>query len=192
MISLFGLIIRCLVVGYTPGGTSGRNVEKQIANTLNTTGLYSLLRHPLYLGNFLIFLGIIIFTQMGWFILFSVLAYWLYYERIMFIEEEFLRNNFGEVFLKWAENTPAIIPRFKNWQPVHLTFSIKNVLRREFYAYMAIIAAFTFMELIKNYFSGGKLELNLTWLVIFSVSFLVFLVLRTLKRKTKVLKEKGR
>ena len=52
LISLFGLFIRVYTVGHTPVNTSGRNVDSQVADTLNTTGSYSLVRHPLYLGNF--------------------------------------------------------------------------------------------------------------------------------------------
>lgn len=52
LISVFGLFIRFITVGYTPKNTSGRNVKKQVADTLNSKGIYSIVRHPLYLGNF--------------------------------------------------------------------------------------------------------------------------------------------
>lgn len=52
LVSLFGLAIRVYTVGYTPRNTSGRNIKKQVADKLNTTGIYSIVRHPLYLGNF--------------------------------------------------------------------------------------------------------------------------------------------
>ena len=52
LVSLAGLIIRAVVVGYVPEGTSGRNTLGQEAVLLNTTGMYSIVRHPLYLGNF--------------------------------------------------------------------------------------------------------------------------------------------
>ncbi len=87
-----GLFIRCLTIGYVPKGTSGRNTNKQRADRLNTTGMYSVVRHPLYLGNFLIMLGMMMFIQVWWIVIISVLAFWLYYERIIFAEEEFLRK----------------------------------------------------------------------------------------------------
>jgi protein-S-isoprenylcysteine O-methyltransferase Ste14 len=46
-ISLFGLGVRILTLGSVPSGTSGRNTRNQLANVLNTTGMYSIVRHPL-------------------------------------------------------------------------------------------------------------------------------------------------
>ncbi len=57
-VSLLGLIIRALTIGFTPRGTSGRNTRKQIAEKLNTSGIYGMVRNPLYLGNYFLFLGL--------------------------------------------------------------------------------------------------------------------------------------
>jgi protein-S-isoprenylcysteine O-methyltransferase Ste14 len=86
-ISFFGQLIRVVTIGYTPKGTSGRNTkEGQVAEVLNHTGIYSIVRHPLYLGNFFMWLGIIMYVGNWWFTLTSCLLFWLYYERIMFAE----------------------------------------------------------------------------------------------------------
>lgn len=112
LISIFGLLIRCIVVGYAPKGTSGR-VSKQVAEILNTKGLYSILRHPLYLGNFFIFLGMVLYTKIWWFIFFSIIIFWFYYYSIILAEEKFLKDKFGEIFLNYKKTTPAIIPKLK-------------------------------------------------------------------------------
>ena len=57
LVSLIGLFIRIYTVGHTPEGTSGRNTDNQVANELNSTGIYSTLRHPLYFGNFFMWMG---------------------------------------------------------------------------------------------------------------------------------------
>ena len=83
-VSLFGLLIRIITVGHTPKGTSGRNTkEGQLADELNTTGIYSLVRHPLYLGNFFMWLGVAMLTENVWFTVAFLLLYAFYYERIM-------------------------------------------------------------------------------------------------------------
>ncbi|MBS1232298.1 MAG: lipid phosphate methyltransferase [Bacteroidetes bacterium] len=98
-ISLLGQAIRIYTVGYAPRNTSGRNtIAGQIADELNTTGSYSLVRHPLYLGNFFMWLGPVLFVRTPVFVLFFILFYWLYYERIMFAEEQFLRGKFGDAY----------------------------------------------------------------------------------------------
>jgi len=112
-ISLFGLLIRILVIGFTPKGTSGRNTAKQVAEKLNTRGIYSVVRHPLYLGNFLMWFGIILYVNNIWFAIVCTLLFWLYYERIMFAEEQFLKGKFGEQYLKWSLTAPPFFPKLK-------------------------------------------------------------------------------
>ncbi len=192
VLSFSGLIVRCMVVGYAPKRTSGRNTDKQKAETLNTTGLYSVIRHPLYLGNFLIFLGMVLFIQVPWFIIFAVLSFWLYYERIMFAEEEFLREKFGEPFIRWAEKTPAFLPKFSNWQQPVLTFSLRNVLKREYTAFFLIIASFTLLDIAGDLFTKGKFHIDIMWLISFIFGLVVYVILRTLKTKTKILHVEGR
>jgi len=186
-LSFIGLVIRCIVVGYAPKGTSGRNTKGQQAKTLNTTGMYSILRHPLYFGNFFIFLGIVLFTQVLWFVLSSIMAFWLYYERIMFAEEEFLRKKFGDIYLEWAKKTPAFLPKFKNWRQPRLPFSFKNVLKKEYSGFFGIITSFTFLDIVRDIFTEGKLELDLIWIILFIIGIIIYLTLRTLKKKTKIL-----
>ena len=45
IIALMGLLIRIITVGHTPADTSGRNTKEQIAGEVNTTGIYSVVRH---------------------------------------------------------------------------------------------------------------------------------------------------
>jgi len=89
-ISLLGEAVRIYTVGHAAKNTSGRNTTAgQIADELNTTGIYSLVRHPLYIGNFLMWLGPVLFVRSLVFLILFILVYWLYYERIMFAEEQF-------------------------------------------------------------------------------------------------------
>src|SRR4029078_8364421 len=117
ILSIPGFAIRAYTIGTTPRGTSGRNTDKQGAEQLNSTGIYSVVRHPLYLGNYLMWIGIVLFTKNISFAIIVSLLYWVYYERIMFAEERFLEKKFGDVYLKWSLTAPAFIPalsRFKH------------------------------------------------------------------------------
>ena len=191
-VSFFGLAIRVYTVGHVSKNTSGRDTRKQVADVLNTSGLYSIMRHPLYLGNFFIGLGISMFIHLWWISLIYALAFWLYYERIMFAEEDFLRKKFGIEFDEWAKRTPAFLPKFSNWRRPDLSFSLKTVLRREYTGFFVIIASFSLLETIGDVIVEGKLKYNFVWLGLFSGGLLIYLILRTLKKKTRILHIDGR
>ncbi|MBI5747149.1 MAG: hypothetical protein HZA13_09120 [Nitrospirae bacterium] len=191
-LSFIGLIIRCYTVGCVPEGTSGRNTSRQKARRLNTTGMYSIVRHPLYLGNFIIFLGISLFPEVWWFPFISILAFWLYYERIIFAEEEFLRNEFGILYLEWTGKTPLFPPRLSIWQKPGFPFSFKTVLKREYSGLFAIIVSFLALDTLGDIFAEGKLELDLGWTILFFVGLIIYMTLMILKKKTNILYVEGR
>lgn len=192
-IGFIGLTIRILTVGFTPKGTSGRNTsEGQVAEVVNTTGIYSVVRHPLYLGNFFMWLAPCLMILDLWFILFFCLAYWLYYERIMYAEEDFLRKKFGDQYLNWANVTPAFIPNFSKFKKSNMTFSVRNVLKREYNGFFNLILIMTFMRYISHIIVYRNFCLDIQWIIIFSVGLLIFLVLKILKKYTNVLNVEGR
>ena len=98
VISGFGLFTRWVFIAQAPSGTSGRCTSHKIAEQLNTRGLYSAVRHPLYVGNFIAILGIIMVTMLWWAVLLFVRAYWLYMDRIMAAESDFLSKNLAMNF----------------------------------------------------------------------------------------------
>src|SRR5689334_6145655 len=50
LVALSGLLMRCLTIAFAADGTSARDTRVLRASALNTTGMYSVVRHPLYLG----------------------------------------------------------------------------------------------------------------------------------------------
>lgn len=187
--ALFGLWIRGYAVSTTPKGTSGRNTAQQIAEQLNTKGLYSIVRHPLYVGNFLTWLGLSIFTYNICFVMIMVLAFWLYYERIMFAEERFLERKYGEKYIDWSMRVPAFVPKFSQYEKGDVSFSVLTFLRREYSGWIATAAAFLFVDVLRNFF--WKNQLAPTPFVLYVTIFvgLLAFTLRSLKRFTNVLTE---
>lgn len=192
-VGFLGLFIRIMTVGFTPKGTSGRNTTQgQVAEQLNTSGIYSTVRHPLYLGNFFMWLAPALMIQDVWFILFFCAFYWIYYERIMYAEEAFLRRKFGDTYLAWAEKTPAFFPSFKNYRKSELTFSVKNVLKREYNGFFNLILVMTLFRCVEYYVIEGRFYLDIVWICIFAAGLLIFAVLKILKKFTNVLNVEGR
>lgn len=192
VVSYFGLAIRVFTIGYTPERTSGRNTREQIADTLNTTGLYSIVRNPLYLGNFFMVLGVALFPHLWRLVFIYVLLFWLYYERIIFAEETFLRKKFGSQYLDWANATPAFIPRFNGYRKPGLPFSIRNVLRREYNGFFAVIVVMFMLEVAGEAIVDGKFNPDAWWLVLLGAGFIVWMILRSLKKYTRLLAVEGR
>ncbi|MCE5345962.1 MAG: isoprenylcysteine carboxylmethyltransferase family protein [Bacteroidales bacterium] len=192
-VSFFGEIIRIFTVGFAPKNTSGRNtVNGQIADELNTTGIYSLVRHPLYVGNFFMWMGATLFFRSVWFAIVFVLIYWLYYERIMFAEEQFLRRKFGEAYDKWSEMVSPVFPEFSHYIPSKLTFSFKNVLIREYNSFVNIFVIFTLLDLFRNYFLSRRIYITPMWLYLSASAVVIWFVIRTIHKRTRWLVVKGR
>lgn len=172
-ISLVGLIVRMLVVGTAPRGTSGRHTRRQKAATLNTRGVYSIIRHPLYLANAMIALGLATYTGHRWLPLVVATAALLYYERIVAAEEAFLEQRFGEEFQAWACRVPAMWPRLGAFVPAETRFSWRRVCRNEFHAAGVIGATTLVIELLKHYAERGQLFVEAMSLALFAASGLM-------------------
>jgi protein-S-isoprenylcysteine O-methyltransferase Ste14 len=191
-VSFLGLLVRVMTVGHVPAQTSGRNTTEKVAGQLNTTGMYSIVRHPLYVGNFLIGLGVSLVQSVWWLPVIYTLAFWLYYERIMFAEESFLRQQFGKKFDQWARATPAFTPRFRQWQKPSLPFSWLSVLRREYSGMMIVILCHAGQEFFELLIRDRKVVWELFWATLLFGGLATYFSLRWINRKTQLLRVPGR
>jgi hypothetical protein len=182
LISFFGLAIRVITAGYAPKGTSGRTTNQPRASLLNTTGMYSIVRHPLYLGNFFIFLGISLIVRSLFFGIAIMLLFLLYYKRIIFAEEKFLSEKFADVFEDWAKRTPIFFTTFKNWRKPELSFSLKTAFKREYTGLFTIAASFTCLEVLSDLFYTGKLQIDPFWLIFFICGLVIYVTALMLKK----------
>lgn len=83
---------------------------------LASTGAYSLVRHPLYLGNFLILGGfmlacanLVVVALVAFFFLF-------YYPAAIRYEDTKLENIFGDEWREWSRNIPGMFPTRLKWR----------------------------------------------------------------------------
>ncbi len=192
LFSFSGQVIRAIAIGTSSKHTSGRNTKEQVADALNTKGIYSTVRHPLYLGNYFMWIGIVMFTYNIWFVLVVSLLFWLFYERIMFAEERFLERKFGQDYVDWSMKVPPFWPSMKNHIKTEIPFSMKTILRREYSGITATIIGFVFVAFLRNWFTIGQPRFKMVYAIVFVSGLLISLVLRTLKHKTKVLFEEDR
>lgn len=193
-VGLAGLAIRAFTVGYTPERTSGRNTaEGQVANVLNTQGAYSLVRNPLYLGNYLAWAGVAMATGHAWFVLLFSLAFWLYYERIVFAEEAFLRARFGDAYLQWAARTPAFLPSSFALERPTTPFSWRKVARNEKNGLLALMLLLMIFGMTADLAAGEfSLREECASISAAAASCALYVAVKGLNRWTGLLQEAGR
>ena len=106
IIVALGQVWRCWAAGVI-GLYRGENVK---ALNLATTGPYSLMRNPLYFGNFVIGLGWSLIAGKWAVIIFAVSFYVLYVLVIIPHEEEFLRAKFGHDYEEYCARVRRFMP----------------------------------------------------------------------------------
>lgn len=199
VVGCLGQGIRIWVAGFVPRDTSGRNTKEQKANVLNRTGLYSIVRNPLYLGNFLMMLAPILLLGNWLFAVVFALSFWLYYERIIFAEESFLRAKFGLEYIDWTLKTPLFFPKFSGYIPSDMTFSFRSMMRREYNSFFGLtFSLFVFhyvIAVIANWQKDGNIDFVLpnpilTWF--FGISAIFYFIIRIMVKTTKIFEVQGR
>ncbi|MCM8818942.1 MAG: isoprenylcysteine carboxylmethyltransferase family protein [Candidatus Omnitrophica bacterium] len=183
--TLFGELLRVWTHLYASEGTSGRESYLK-AESLNKEGPYSLLRNPLYSGNFLIVGGIlIIFSNIFAFII--GLGFLIFqYTFIVLAEEEYLKNKFGEEWINYSKSVPRFIPKIKGFK--FLESKRKNTISKAVFKeldtiFNIITMLFITLLLKINYLkSMGTKYLTEAFLLYLPI-LLVYIILKTKKNK---------
>ncbi|MEK7263274.1 MAG: isoprenylcysteine carboxylmethyltransferase family protein [Bacteroidota bacterium] len=111
LFTLLGECIRFWGVGII--GSETRTTEKVDGSDLFTSGPFSFVRNPLYIGNMLMYCGIAVMSDF-WMPYFSILVFVFFaiqYNIIVHLEEEFLKKKFGEAYVNYCQTVPRFLPR---------------------------------------------------------------------------------
>ena len=113
---ILGESIRFWSVSYAGGITRTTMVG---ATTLCTAGPFAHTRNPLYIGNILMYNGIVLIA--GASNIFAILILtWMFfiiqYFLIINLEEQTLTRIFGATYLDYTKNVPRIFPRIFRWE----------------------------------------------------------------------------
>ena len=116
-----GEIIRLNGVHHAGGATRTRKVG---APALCTSGPFGYVRNPLYLGNIIIYAGVVFMAggPFMWELLgITVAFFFLQYGLIISLEEEILAGKFGDEYRLYLTTVPRFIPRTTSWSGYNKT-----------------------------------------------------------------------
>jgi protein-S-isoprenylcysteine O-methyltransferase Ste14 len=184
-VALSGLFLRGFVVGTAPHGTSSRGTRRPTAESLSTRGAYSVVRHPLYLANTIVALGCAMLSGTWYLPVIVLLLSFIYHERIAAREEAFLQSTFGDSFLAWAREVPAMIPAFGRYRPAEVPFQARKVLVQELHGLCAIGTAFLVLDTLEDSVRLGYVHVDPRWLTIFLATFVPFLFVVIAKKTAR-------
>ena len=86
-------------------------VQREDKTELVTTGIYSVIRNPAFLGFNLMYIGILL-SFFNWYLfLVTCVAFTLFHLQIVNVEEEFLTEAFGEEYLQYKKTVSRYIGR---------------------------------------------------------------------------------
>jgi protein-S-isoprenylcysteine O-methyltransferase Ste14 len=186
VVSLSGLLIRALVVGTAPQGASTRGTRRPSADSLSTLGAYSVVRHPLYLANTLVALGCSLLSGTWYLPLIVLLLSVIYHERIAAREEAFLQSTFGDRFLAWASEVPAMIPAIGNYRRSGAPFQVRKVLVQESHGLCAIGTAFLVLDTMEDSARLGYFHADRWWLTTFVATLVPLLIVVVAKKSRRL------
>ena len=193
LIALSGLLFRAVVIGYIYIKRGGRN-KRVYAKDLVTSGMFSVCRNPLYVGNLTIYLGIFLMHGNLVIIVLGMLTYLFIYQCIVLAEEAYLEEKFGDGYRAYCRDVPRWIPSFSRFRQATqgMVFSIRRVLLKD---YTTITATFLILALTEGYeeIAVGNIEVLRQPLMLFSIGIPILFVaiVKILKDRRWLMKADG-
>jgi len=98
------------IAGVAAAGTVTRRRSRNVQR-LVTYGIFAWVRNPLYVGNFLAWMGFTVVSGVFWFLPLAALLFAIEYTLIVRYEEGVLESIFGRQYLTYKNRTPRWFPR---------------------------------------------------------------------------------
>ncbi len=103
LLVLLGELIR--IAGVAAAGTVTRRRSRDVGR-LVTYGAFAWCRNPLYVGNFLAWMGFTVISGVFWFLPIAIVIFAIEYTLIVRYEEGVLESIFGQEYLDYKARTP--------------------------------------------------------------------------------------
>jgi len=188
-IALAGECLRLAVIGFAyirRGGKDGRIY----ADKLVVRGFYAHCRNPMYVGNFLIALGMSLIYGSPWVCVLVVPFFAFVYLTIVRAEEEYLFGQFGREYREYTKRVNRFVPNFRGigGSLAEFRFDWKKALRKDYGTIFGVLSGILLVNLWKTYYFHGPEargeEILLLLLLIPVVLF--YAIARTLKKSHRL------
>jgi protein-S-isoprenylcysteine O-methyltransferase Ste14 len=184
-VALAGQALRVLTIGYRYIRRGGKQ-QRIYADDLVQGGVFAHSRNPLYLGNFLMFLGILLIVNDPLLYLLGIPLCLLVYGAIIVAEEDYLGRKFGADYQDYCRRVNRVWPNWHGFSDsvTGMVFDWKQVLRKEYSTTFAWLLAVSGLHWWSRYQVLGAPALPTTaTLVIWSVLLgTAYLLVRWLKK----------
>lgn len=187
LVAGFGQVLRALTVGYEYIKRGGMN-KQVFADRLVTGGMFSHSRNPLYLGNFLIFLGLAFIFNSTAIYLVGIPFFVFAYASIIAAEEDFLRRKFGSEYDEYCKRVNRLWPNWKGYRTTieGMSYNWKRFINKDHGTlFMWIISAILLRAWSLYAVLGRNAVRDIVFLFLWLIPLVaVYIVVRFLK-KTK-------
>ena len=189
-VAFLGQLLRAVTIGLEYIIRGGR--KRQVyAEKLVQGGIFAHCRNPLYVGNFLILLGVGIASNSVLFLSLGVPFFFFAYWAIIAAEENYLRNKFGQEFADYCTRVNRLLPNFSGLGQTlgGMTFNWRRLISAEYGSTYIWLAAITLVTL-KNAWLNDEYELarpfiRVLWFLFMAVS-LAYVAARYLKKSGRL------
>jgi protein-S-isoprenylcysteine O-methyltransferase Ste14 len=150
LIAALGHVLRVMALRHIgPRSRTHRLGARQLVQG----GPYAVVRNPLYLGNWLIAVGLCVVAQLRWLLLAGPLVAFLLYYVVSLAEEQRLLEQFGDDYRRYCETTPRFFPRRlftrRGWRDLLDARGPHAVFRtKEYWAFLSTATCVILIELI--------------------------------------------
>ena len=189
--AMLGETIRCLTIGLVYSITRGGRNGRVYAKDLVTEGIFAHTRNPMYVGNLLFALGFCLMYGSPWTYLAIFPFFLVVYVSIVYEEERFLREKFGEKYDEYLRDTNRFVPRLQGLAQTmrQHPFDWKRVIAKEYGTlFLFFFGAYVLLIAKYRYLLGPVGILGRPgFLVIFSIPFFILYgVARFLKKTDRI------
>ncbi len=189
-VAMLGQLVRAAVIGLAYIKRGGMN-KKVYAENLVTSGIFGVCRNPLYVGNILIILGLLLVAGSPLLLLVGSIVFGFIYQCIIYAEETYLLEKFGSAYQDYCQDVPRWIPNFSQLHSATegMQFNLSRVIAKDYSTFFGWLGWVVAIILYQHYLDGKPLSdtANSPLFYIILAGGMLALLVRVLKKK-KILK----